>query len=70
MKIDWSKYQEVISNMRSTEMEHIIHDMVKDYLHDHYSGNIIKELKHLGILTEETEKQIVKPFNFMDNDRS
>lgn len=53
-------------------MENIIHNMVRDYLHNGATINTITELKNLGILqlNEEESKQIVKPFNFMENDRS
>jgi hypothetical protein len=46
--------------------------MVRSYLHNQATTVELSELKHLGILlpNEEELKQIVKPFNFMENDRS
>lgn len=69
--INWGQYKAVVAGITSSEMESIVHDMVRSYLHDHATTIEISELKHLGILLpNEEEKQIVKPFNFMENDRS
>lgn len=70
--IDWDRYKVIVTSITSTEMENIIHNMVRDYLHNGATINTITELKNLGILqlNEEESKQIVKPFNFMENDRS
>ena len=70
--IDWERYKRIVASIASTEMESIIHNMVRDYLHNGATTNTIAELKNLGILqpNEEESKQIVKPFNFMENDRS
>lgn len=70
MKIDWSKYKEVVANTASTEMEHIIHHMVRGYLDSQATAIQIEELKSLGILVStEEEKKVEKPFSFLNNDR-
>ena len=72
MMIDWSTYKSVVAGINSTEMELIVHHMVRNYLYDQATQIEIKELQNLQILVPTTEesKQIVKPFSFMDNDRS
>jgi hypothetical protein len=70
--INWDRYKTVVASIVSSEMESILHDMVRSYLHNQATTVELSELKHLGILlpNEEELKQIVKPFNFMENDRS
>lgn len=70
--IDWSTYKSVVAGINSTEMELIIHNMVRNYLYNQATQIEIKELQNLQILVPTTEesKQIVKPFSFMDNDRT
>jgi len=72
MKIDWDKYKQIVSSTTSTEMESIIHNMVRMYLESTPTENTMNELRNIGILCDELteEKKIVKPFNFMDDDRS
>lgn len=72
MMIDWSTYKSVVAGINSTEMELIIHNMVRNYLYNQATQIEIKELQNLQILVPTTEesKQIVKPFSFMDNDRT
>jgi|694.fasta_scaffold05385_13 hypothetical protein len=72
MKIDWTKYQNITSTMKSTRIEDMIHMMVESYLRHESTERTVTELKYLEILipTEEDTKQIVKPFNFVTNDGS
>jgi len=72
MKIDWDKYKQIVSSIASTEMESIIHNMVRMYLESTPTENTMNELRNMHILCDELteEKKIVKPFNFMDDDRS
>ena len=54
--INWGQYKAVVAGITSSEMESILHDMVRSYLHDHATTIEISELKSLDFYTDIDKK--------------
>ena len=77
MRIDWTKYREVIAEFENEKIQYMIHDCVDKYLFvdvPEVRERAVSELLSLGILIDEPTlgqpRNIVEPFNFMGNDRA